>query len=480
MRVRERLEFEVDWVDQFDGQPVVTVGRFRVRVDGEQFWPTLADDSDLPAIEWYMDDLLAHLARHWARLLVEHSVSLPVQPLRPSELWFFANQRWQSQPEEVVTEEEEVILEFERVHDVSQAFAGIFDLSPLWLVRSNYHFILDNGNEAVQLSFDHVVYALNQLGSCIADRLSSCDAQKWSQLIAKWNARDSGDSGKLLSLATGLPYKVANDLVRENLLTFDHDVLTAARESEVKVAARMVGQSLPLDSVKRVLRAVLDCGKVELGRLDEFAEIIQSEIRQYSDAAPHVQGEIAARRLRILVKEDQKTYLDVRAIAEKVIEIPLYELELPASVEAISCWGPSHGPAIILNENVEILNLSKKAIVPRKRATISHELGHLLLDRGDLLVAVDKFADQQATPIEQRARAFAASLLLPTEEAASFWAKAGEPLDSVGLSEVLRTLGGRFKVSKALASWKLEHVLPSNDPRRLEMKRAFNELNLMR
>lgn len=66
--------------------------------------------------------------------------------------------------------------------------------------------------------------------------------------------------------------------------------------------------------------------------------------------------------------------------------------------------------------------------------------------------------------IEQRARAFAAAFMLPSDAAAQVWLEAGAEQTQEGIIRVLRRLTRRFGVTTSVAAWQLEHGLRGQAP----------------
>ena len=84
----------------------------------------------------------------------------------------------------------------------------------------------------------------------------------------------------------------------------------------------------------------------------------------------------------------------------------------------------------------------------RRRATLAHEICHLLVDRAASLPLVEVLGGKTAKHTEQRARAFAAELLLPREIAAQVFS------DFEGdEARAVRSLRSRFGVSSELLAW---------------------------
>lgn len=128
------------------------------------------------------------------------------------------------------------------------------------------------------------------------------------------------------------------------------------------------------------------------------------------------------------------------------------------TLDALAIWGQRHGPVALLNygsnRHAGPGAVDKRGAV---RVTLAHELAHFLIDREHALGAVDVLKSRMPAATEQRARAFAAEFLIPTQRAGAIWEHAGRPLDRASLEAVIDDLCRRFAVSRSVASWKLEH-----------------------
>ena len=88
----------------------------------------------------------------------------------------------------------------------------------------------------------------------------------------------------------------------------------------------------------------------------------------------------------------------------------------------------------------------------RRRATLAHEICHLLVDSASSLPLVEVLGGRTAKHVEQRARAFAAELLLPREVAGQeFSHYEGDE------ARVARLLRARFGVSSELLAWQAKN-----------------------
>src|ERR1035438_10557474 len=81
------------------------------------------------------------------------------------------------------------------------------------------------------------------------------------------------------------------------------------------------------------------------------------------------------------------------------------------------------------------------------RATYAHEIAHLLLDRTTALPLAEVMGGRAVGSTEERAKAFAAQLLLPKEEAGRAFASTTDPARTV------RILQSRYRVSQEIIAW---------------------------
>jgi Zn-dependent peptidase ImmA (M78 family) len=113
------------------------------------------------------------------------------------------------------------------------------------------------------------------------------------------------------------------------------------------------------------------------------------------------------------------------------------------SVDAIAYWAHDHSPRVLWNPHVK--HTSNEGA---RRATLSHEICHLLVDRSALpLTAVVGGAMERR--LEQRANAFAAEFLCPRREAAAEYQRDRDVV------ETIHRLTDRFGVSDELATLQL-------------------------
>lgn len=440
-----------------------TTRLLQIAIDDEVVWPVagLAD----AVLDIQLDDLLAFLAEHWKPLLLRQTYPAELNPSRLSQLRADASKRWDGVPAEIAEREEEAVLGFEEAHDLSRAFAGLFDLPSFWILRSGGAFRIESQERLWVIPYDRVVGALTELGDQIVAQLLKA-GDKWAPLLAAWDRRTEGDGARLLAWATGVDPEVSRALISEGMLEEPTSFADAANDNdEIRIAARMAG-ALPLEQMREIIQIARSYPKIETAVLDKLAIECSNEIgSRWSNFAPYVQGQVGARFVRDWLEIEPDAPCDIYAIHNQLrIAIKADEVE-PDTFDGLAIWGTKHGPGVFLNlASVRVSEAEKgPECDPALRVTLAHELCHLLLDGGHAISAVDVLKSRMPVAIEQRAKSFAGELLLPARTAARRWEDMGAPRDRDGLRHVLREIEREFVVPRAVATWKLDHGLQQRD-----------------
>jgi IrrE N-terminal-like domain len=437
-----------------------TTRALRIAIDDEPAWP-MAGLTEA-AVEIQVDDLLAFLAEHWKPLLLRQTFPAPFNPYLPSQLRADASTRWNEVPAETAEREEEAVLGFEEAHDLSRAFAGLFDLPPIWLLRSGETYHVESQGRLWVLPYDQVVGALTQLGNSVAELLRHA-GDKWAPLLNAWDRRTEGDGAGLLAWAIGLTLDDSRILIQQGMLEEPANFSEAANDNdELRIAARMAG-ALPVDQIREILVLARSYGKNESEELDELAYVCSREVSErWSARPPYVQGEVAAGFARNWLDIGPDLPCDVLAVLEHLnVSVRADDVE-PESLDALAIWGLKHGPGVFLNlasQRVSMVEPKSAGEDPALRVTLAHELCHLLLDGDHTVTAVDVLRSRMPVSIEQRAKSFAGELLLPSRSAARWWQDMKSPRDREGLRRVLLELEAEFRVPRAVSTWKLDHGL---------------------
>lgn len=229
-----------------------------------------------------------------------------------------------------------------------------------------------------------------------------------------------------------------------------------------------------------IIRAVLQCKKSDSAKLDQWSDRINSLDSINSENYYFEQGIIAANALRQIMNLSDHEIADPFEILS-MAGVNLFDKRMHPDVDAIACWGPNHGPAVIINSASKRLKTRKLGNIDdlrksaQARVTAAHELCHLLLDRNHMIATVEVLGGRTPPSIEKRARAFAPALLLPKSQARAAWDDAGQPTEQKQLESVIRTLCKKFKVTKMVAAWKLEHGI-AEEQKLPEVRAALNRI----
>ena len=127
---------------------------------------------------------------------------------------------------------------------------------------------------------------------------------------------------------------------------------------------------------------------------------------------PYEDGYAAARRVRLAARDTVGPILNLRGFLEEAFDVAVCGAALKShQLLAVTVKDVVGAASVLVNTAVPISPASL-------RVTLAHELGHALLDppRSDVECVVDIDLDNEHRPVdesEQRARAFAAELLMP-------------------------------------------------------------------
>jgi hypothetical protein len=437
----------------------VTTYMIAVAIGGRVIWPVY--DEPQAAFEGQIDDLLAHLTEFWKPLMLRQVYPIDVAPLRPSDLRREAARRWAEIQPAIVEKEEEAVSAFEEAHDLARAFAGVFGLPQLWIMRSGESTIVETAGHVWRPRFEEVRRCLSAVGDEICKRLASVSDGRWDDAIDAWKRRADSDQTNLLAWSAGLDRALAHDLIVSGALSPPSNFDDAANDNdELRIAARIAG-ALPAEQIRQIIGLACDfgsCGSNDLRRLatDSSDHIAQ----RFAAFRPFVQGEAAARYVREQLHVVNGTMVDVFAMAATLgITVRSCRAE-PSTLDGLAIWGERHGPGVFLNEaSLRILPRGGQVKdSPSARVTLAHELCHLLLDGGHALSAVEVLKARMPVGVEQRAKSFAGEFLLPTRDAASVWIGMGRPSTGPGIENVVVALTDDFLVTRSVAAWKIEHA----------------------
>lgn len=405
----------------------------------------IAGDDGAP-ISWTWVDLLEWLAKHWPAVLLEQTFPFHMLSTNILALQSDLEKRWESMAEERVEEEEEEAHRFLIRHDVAQCFKGIYFPS-VYLMRLGNSIEISTAENAatVQLPLLKVAADLEQIGNQLA-KWADVTGQGRGKLAAqRWYSRKERLDQNALSLLAGLlPDNLAQlhpDATRAAYWEFDpHAPLN---DTELLAAARMTNSVLLPNQQHRLLEHIRKIPKTATPRLDTLAASLKDNFED--TGKPHDQGYWAAAWLRHELAYEPHQSINPLALLQQW-DIIVQNIEIPdTSLDALACWGPRHGPAILLNTASQ----STAAHIHGENSTLAHEICHLLMDRECALPVAEVLNGNTPERLEKRARAFAAELLLPRSVAAHH-VRNGEDVKTV-----IETLSRAYQVSLELVGWQI-------------------------
>jgi Zn-dependent peptidase ImmA (M78 family) len=300
--------------------------------------------------------------------------------------------------------------------------------------------------EEWRVDFERAIKVLEQLGNLLYERLTD---DRPVTIATEWPKRNEIEPIEALSLASGKPTPTVLRHLAQRLTVlgkkFDLASLTYSTP-EIVVAARMAPTYLSDFEIVRLLKAI---DEVPAGTTSELLYEASSAAVKWLDDnfqpkwKDFDEGYAIANWVRRYFDVNDNALFDVESLFGKW-SISIINRELEPRLDAIAVWGPSHGPAVIINTN----GMHSRSSGGR-RATLAHEFCHMLLDRKLALPLVEVLGGRVARKIEARARAFAAELLLPRSVARRLVQK------SISVPTALDELVDHYRVSASLAAWQI-------------------------
>jgi Zn-dependent peptidase ImmA (M78 family) len=404
------------------------------------------------AIEWSWIELLEFLASRWSYLTTEQTYPAGLVPEEPREL----RRKLQRALRDTWNEDEgdrldEAVFRFEECHDLARGLHGI-TLPSVLVVREGQRAWITTEDEAKLYPLDEVVRNLETIAEILHRRLSSGRRTPRSdKAIAAWLNREKVSSKQLIRLATGLSVNdFSNALPADNLEFWELAGDTGA-DSEIAAAARLSNASGHFAEKDRVeiIGYIKALERADTAKLDALSESLNGKFESCLGKQPFEQGYSLAAEVRFLLGLEKLKKVELVEIFDD-LNIEIIEEKLSQDIDAVGCWGPRHGPAVVLN-----VNGRHSSSDGGKRATLAHELCHLFVDRSRSLPLTEVLGGRSPIVPERRANAFAAELLLPRSDAKEFYAKHRD------VTTALDALTHMFGVGKVLAANQLRNSRPN-------------------
>lgn len=423
-------------------------GKGMLILDGQPFWHGNTSDEPSP-LEWTWVDLLEHLAEIWPALIVEQSYPfawLEKAALHPGEVWTLAEERWARRGEDLARQEEPVLLDFYRRHNLAAAWKGMAVPALTCLRVGNTVWISPEGSIPIRTSFRQFHDALEAIGDLLSSTFVGSNNPRVARSVESWQERNNALRTSYVEFSTGLSSEEIKSLQGssrpEDFWELKGDlavVSDAANDSIILAAARMTRPLLSSPQLADVINRIRHVPKTRTARLDELSRSAATFLHHKQGSYAHESGYMLAQWLREHL--GVRKYFDIdhtlSSLDVQVINANLFT----ETIDALAFW-LSHGPCVFMNSARSYAEDNK-----RRRMILAHELCHMLIDRATALPVAEVLGGAIDQFVERRANAFAAELLLPRESVAWEW----KQLKERRLSNLLLVLVTDYAISKSVA-----------------------------
>ncbi|MBB3272757.1 Zn-dependent peptidase ImmA (M78 family) [Pseudomonas sp. OG7] len=464
MDISNKFSFELNFKTVRDQAENLARGDLILRINDELIWfqqeeegdPKLGGESRVPA-DWTWVDLLAYLAKNWSFLMYEELYPLDLHPETPLDLRKLAEARWHNAQleEEQIFDEDDEVCAFDKRHNLASGLKGIY-LPSVYVVREGKLAWVcvkdDHGNETVlkeRFSFEVVKEVLMGVANKIADHLANSTHPRSVRAVQAWINAQESILKHVISIRSGLndsDLKAIEQLAANEPdfweLEGRHD------DSEILAAARLSPGSMGIADRKEILARIKSVSYRVTPVLDSLSEECLATMPVHDRAKPFVGGYAAALWLRAKLGIEDGEVFEPKQWLENW-GVSLEYIEAHEELEALAFWGRKHGPAILINKHGSVNSKSSG-----QRATLAHEICHLLLDRKGSLPFADAIGGNTPEWVEKRARAFAAELLLPRKTISKlvtvYLMMASESLHSEAVELAIANASAHYDVSAGL------------------------------
>lgn len=419
--------------------------RATLRLAGEPYWYGEDEQGSPAALDWTWIDLLHYLGKNWSALMLEQSYPLPLKDLpHPGKLWQRAEARWENMPEAKIHAEESQVMSYLDRHNLAMALSGANVPMLLWSRSGSTLWLVDEDDKARRACFTELARQLESIGDTLSDYFSESSQPHVQKAVTQWQRREQQLQKDYLAYSTGFDTERLATLQAMVSLDVPAQNAESLQEPAYLAAARMTRHHLTTEQIAKIIRRVKSSpatGKQPFSALLQDAE---ARLEELLCEPPFEQGYQLARWLRAqLGIQDGQAFDPQALLAAEGVTIDEYDLE-SADIDAIACWG-AIDPLILLNRNAN----ARSARANGRRATLAHEICHLLIDRTRALPVAEVLGGEVDDESEKRANAFAAELLLPQAHAITTLQTAPT------LDDAVENLAKTHKVGRQLAAYQL-------------------------
>lgn len=446
------IDLNITWKDPPDkvSGGALAWGAAQLNVNGTPVWFGGKSEVAPEPLEWSWIELLEFLAAKWSYLRTEQAYPFNLTPDEPrtlrKTLRKLLDEEWDDHKKDLYDEE---VFRFEDRHDLARALRGLH-VPSVFVVREGNNAWIATEDAAGLFPLAQVVSDLSAIGTKIAERISSSctTSARAKSALESWANREVIKPGLVISLATGLSKDEFSAKLPKDSLEFWELEQVSGADSEIACAARMVkGGYTSEDDRFAIAHEVRKLVHKNTSKSEPLVLKLKDKLERLLAKDPYEQGYTLASDVRYeLQLGDGLVHPDQVLITFSVVII---DVILSEAIDAVGCWGPRHGPAVLINQRGK-----HAATAWGRRATLAHELCHFLIDRSLSLPLAEVLGGRSPYRLERRANAFAAELLLPRAAAREEYAKhrSAQP--------TLDSLCSRFGVGVTVAANQLKNADP--------------------
>ncbi len=430
---RQGLSFRIVW----DRKSSATNGLLRMSVGENVVW---GDDESCVRLD--MQRFLNALTINWDHIFFAESYPLGVTPDWPSGLPKALRTMGSRQrlPDLTIRRH---IHEFRLCHDLS-SWVNQVAVGPLWVMRQGNQMVIEAGDNRLLWPYPDVKRTLTLLGNAIAQQARVGNWPK-ADIVERWERRDEAVSMEAFGLRLGMEQDTVQHLLDCNVIQFPRSRAETYRGlDENQMAARMLSHHADFGTIQAVLENISKIPRLVLPKLDDLSRTAQNVLKEQVSQSPENQGRAIAHWFRKHIgRNTAEDSIDLDALLNEW-GVFVHEIAIEPKIEAISVWGVNHGPGILLNRRGAHSHKGGG-----RRATLAHEICHLLVDRSLSLFSAEVFGGATPRIPEKRANCFSSELLVPAE-----WAIA-EYRDQPTVEDTVDVITRKYQVTKTLAALQL-------------------------
>lgn len=280
------------------------------------------------------------------------------------------------------------------------------------------------GADEVTLDTPELLDGLERLGHALASRLPPRDPA-----VEEWQTRAPRSPSEMLAFeARSMGREPAE--VRALGIEPARHVDELIYPDDIRAVARKVDAEVPAASVRLALQEIRAVPCHDTPELDRLSALASRELPGSKEDSDHAEGQAYARWLRKALDIGEDRRADIAGVLNQLgVEVRFVGLH-GDGLDAVAAWG-AYGPVVVVNRDGVHANSAAGT-----RATLAHELCHLLLDRELKLPVADvqgRSVRSSHGRLERRANAFAAEFLLPSLAAAKALRRSADLQACVGL-----------------------------------------------